>query len=199
MIISSAKAIAPVLLLAAFPAAGIAQDATALLDTLKKSMGGNPPRVLRISAAGSGYAAKGASGAREHFRIDPFTRDLDPASDESVVWTTPHGFLAGASSGKATVSKETLFGTPYQVIAFTTPGGRQVRGYVTDQNVLERTRTETTDPKLGKVVHETVFLQWGDFEGLKFPTLLIEKENDQVARILVVEKVESQASPPQKG
>lgn len=199
MIISSARALAAVLLLAAFPAAGIAQDVTAHLDTLKKSMGGNPPTVLRITAAGSGYAAKGASGAREHFRIDPFTRELDPASDESVLWTTPHGFLAGAASGKATATKETLSGTPYQVIAFTTPGGRQVRGYMNDQDVLERTRTETTDPKLGKVVHETVFLQWGDFDGLKFPTLLIQKENDQVARILVVEKVDSQASPPPKG
>lgn len=199
MIISSAKVLAPVLLLAAFPAAGMAQDVTAILETLKKSMGGNSSAVLRISAAGSAYTAKGADGAREHVRIEPFTRELDPASDESVFWTTPHGFLAGAASGKATATKETLFGTPYQVVVFTTPGGRQVRGYVNDQNVLERTRTETTDPKLGKVLLETVFLQWGDFKGVRYPTVVIHKENDQVARILIVDKVDTAASRPPEG
>lgn len=187
---SSAMVLVPVLLLAAFPAVGVAQDATATLESLRKSMGGNPPAALRISAAGSGYEAGPGESARKHVRIEPHTRDLDPAADEAVLWTTPHGFLVGATSRKATAATETLLGTKYTVLAFASPGGRQVRGYVNEQNVLERTRTEIVDPARGRVRVETVFLQWGDFNGVRFPTVWIQKENDQVTRILIVDKVE---------
>jgi len=177
-------------LLAAMPTVATAQDAAALLDELKKSMG-NAPEAVRISAAGSGYRPSTAEASgREHFRIEAHTQDLDPRADPAVLWTTPHGFLAGATSRAATVADETLMGTTYRVVSFTGPHGRTVKGYVTDQNLLERIRTEVVDPTRGKVQFEAVFMSWVDFAGVKYPSVIIHRENDEVSRILIVDQLE---------
>lgn len=167
------------------------QDVTALLQELQKSIGKEVPRSIRITAAGSGYKA-GSGDARVHYRIEPHTLDIDASSPDAL--GTPVGFLASALAAKATLTTETLFGTPYKVISFTAANGQQVRGYVTDQNVLERIRTEAPGGK-GKTPVEVVFFSWQDFNGVRFPSVMIQKEHDQVQRILVVSQVESAGAP----
>ena len=165
------------------PAPLLAQDATALLQELQKTIAKEMPQTVRLSAAGSGYKV-GNGDARVHYRIEPHTVQIDrPAAD--AIWRTPLGFLAAATAGQASVTSETLFGTKYQVITVTGPNQQTVRGYVTEKNVLERIRTERRDGA-ATVRLETVFFDWRDFNGVRFPSLIIEKENDEVSRILVV-------------
>jgi hypothetical protein len=222
---SSAMLLAMVVAMVLSTAAGRAQDAVQVLETVRKAIGGTAPRMLRITAAGSGYAlAEGSS--RQHFRIESYTQEMDsaapsiserlvridttardgqkaqrvdtraanvrsPWSEQYRLWTTPHGFLIAAASRPTTVTNEKFQGSPYRLVTVTVDNGRQVRGYVNDDNILERTRTDFEDPALGKVQFEATYLQWADFNGMKFPTMIIEKENNEVSRILIVEMVEA--------
>jgi hypothetical protein len=181
------RAVVVLISLLALPAAGIAQDAPAVLQELQKALGKELPRGVRINVAGSGYKA-GADGARTHYRIEPHTQQLDAAAPDAL-WRSPLAFVAAAAAGKAALAAETLFGTPYQVIILPGPNGQPVRGYVTDKHVLERIRTERQGGGT-KVRLETVFMDWREFNGVRFPGLIIEKENDQVSRILVVSEVQ---------
>lgn len=113
-------------------------------------------------------------------------------ADQVAFWTTPHGFVAGAASHPITVTSETLLGNTYQVISFTAPGGQPVRGYVNADKILERVRTSYEAPGQGTVDLEAIFLDWGDFKGVKFPRLLIQHQNQQLARVLVVADVTAQ-------
>ena len=195
----------PLLLLLAFPVAASAQDASTILAAVQKGIGKQLPPSVRITAAGSGYRPGKTAQDREHYRIATYTADLNftsgtgqsdsPWPVQAIIWTTPYGFLAGATSRPATVAPETVQGTKYNVVSFTTAAGQQVKGYITADNTLERVRTELQDPKLGKVDYEVVYLDWTTFNGLKFPSTIIQKENGDVSRILIVQTVEPAAVP----
>ena len=177
---------------AAQDAAIAAQDPAALLQELQKGFGKEFPPAVRLTVAGSGYK-EGTGAAPTHYRIEPYTMEVDAASPQALA--TPIGFVAAALAAKATLATETLFGTTYKVISFTAPNGQRVRGYVTEQNVLERIRSERVDDA-SKVPIEMVFSSWQDFGGVRFPSLMIRKVNDQVQNILVVTKVEIGAATP---
>jgi hypothetical protein len=113
-----------------------------------------------------------------------------PWADRYRLWSSPFGFLLGAQSHATHVTRSTVLGTEYRVISFTADDGNEVEGYVNDQNLLERTRTEIDDPALGKVQFEAIYLQWADFDGVKFPSLVIEKKNEALTRVLVVDRIE---------
>lgn len=184
MFIRTAKVLIATVALVACPQAGAAQDAAAVLTAIEQGMGTDVPRRVRIAVAGSGY--KSAGDTATHYRIEPHTVEIDGASPDDV-WT-PMAFLAGAAAGQATQTTETLHGTAYTVIRFTAANGLVVRGYVNDANVLERIRTEAKTAAGGMQVEE-VFFTWEDFDGLRFPSLIIQKQNDRVSRILVVSEV----------
>lgn len=130
------------------------------------------------------------AGAKEPTRKTSRVASADsPWTDQYALWTTPGGFVAGAATRSPRVATETLFGRAYKVVTLTTASGHDVRGYVNDENVLERTRTEIERPGGGKVTYEAIYLDWTDFDGLKYPSLIIQKENDELARILIVDKV----------
>jgi hypothetical protein len=136
-------------------------------------------------------ANAGATGAESPPPEAHTARADAPWSTQYVLWMTPYGFLTGATTRTATVASETLEGAKYNVVSFTPTGGQAVRGYVNDQNVLERVRTTFQDPARGKVDVEAIYSYWMDFNGSKFPTMIIRKENGELSRILVVEKVEA--------
>jgi hypothetical protein len=119
------------------------------------------------------------------------TESSSPWSQRYRLWTTPYGFLAGALGAAAVAAEsEKIAGVPYRVVSFTPAGGNEIRGYINDENLVEKTRTEFTDPVLGDVKFEASYLDWTEFDGLKYPTIIIEKENGTLHRVLVVQKVE---------
>jgi hypothetical protein len=177
----------------ALPRGAAAQDATALLQDLQKAFGKEFPRVVRLTVSGSGYK-EGSGAERVHYRVEPYTWTIDADSPEAL--GTPTGFVAAALAAKPALASETLFGTKYQVISFTAPNGQVVRGYVTEQNVLERIRSERVDDK-AKVPIEAVFYAWQDFGGVRFPSLMIQKANGEVRRITAVTKLETGPAPAQ--
>ena len=103
-------------------------------------------------------------------------------------WLTPYGFLKGAMSHETTLKPETVSGQKYNVLSYNVQDKR-VSGYVNEQNMVERVET-----KIGNdVLAQHVYLQYQDFSGLKFPTIVIQKKNDENTLILVVDTVKPNA------
>jgi hypothetical protein len=58
-------------------------------------------------------------------RIGNYTQNITPENEawaqQLEIWTTPWGFVKGASEAEATVLTRTLGGTPYDVVTWQTP------------------------------------------------------------------------------
>jgi len=136
------------------------------------------------------------SSAPDAAKTPAATTTIDANADWSLrhrYWLTPHAFVAGALAHDASVGTETLAGTEYRVVSFTV-GGHEVRGYVDPEDRLVRVRTtvESADGQAADVVES--FFDWTDHDGLTFPSMLIRKENDELAEVLVVQAVETGAA-----
>jgi glyoxylase-like metal-dependent hydrolase (beta-lactamase superfamily II) len=94
----------------------------------------------------------------------------------SVVLLTPHGFIKAAKAANATVTSKTVNGQPVSVISFTFKGKYKVNGYVNAQNLIEKVETWMSDAILGDTLIETNFSDYRDFNGVKFPMKIVQKE-----------------------
>jgi hypothetical protein len=117
------------------------------------------------------------------------TREINansPWSSQYEFWITPYGFLKGAMTNNATAASKTLTGTTYTVVSFTLPGGHTVSGYINDKNMIERVETKAGDKN--DVPVEALYRDYADFNGVKFPTLITEKQADELSLILIVKE-----------
>lgn len=133
------------------------------------------------------------SSAPNAARTPASTTTVDASADWSErhrYWLTPHGFVRGALARNASVGTETVAGTEYRVVSFTVDG-HEVRGYVDPEDKLVRVRTTVAseDGEATDVIES--FFDWKDQGGLAFPSILIRKENDELAEVLVVQSVDT--------
>lgn len=152
---------------------------------------------LAAPAAEEGFVRAGPTAADGSGETAE-TRTVDTASPwarQYRLWTTPYAFLAGAAAAADTRTSEAeVAGVSYVVVSFTPARGERVRGYINDENVVERTQTEFSDPVRGDVEFEASYLDWAEFDGIRYPTIVIEKENGALHRVLIVQKVERDAN-----
>ena len=100
------------------------------------------------------------------------------------IWLTPHGFLKAALENNATMRKGSM-GT---LIEFQT-GKHKVTGTIDAQNMVVRTETWVANPVLGDMPVETTFSSYKDFNGVKFPTSLVQKQGGSPVLELTVNSV----------
>jgi hypothetical protein len=112
-----------------------------------------------------------------------------PWSSQYEFWLTPYGFIKGAMSNNATVVTKTVFGTAYKGVTFALAGGHRVTGYINDKDMIDR--IETNIGEAGDIVVESTYRDYADFNGLKFPTIIIEKHADSLSLILIVKEVKA--------
>jgi glyoxylase-like metal-dependent hydrolase (beta-lactamase superfamily II) len=95
------------------------------------------------------------------------------AADERQlqIWLTPHGFLKAAMENNATAKK----GKGGTVVSFTT-GKFKVNGTIDAQNMVTKTETRLPHPVLGDMLVETTYSGYKDFNGVKFPTMIMQKQ-----------------------
>jgi glyoxylase-like metal-dependent hydrolase (beta-lactamase superfamily II) len=105
------------------------------------------------------------------------------------IWLTPHGFLKAAMENNATATK----GSGGTIVSFTT-GKFKINGTIDDQNMVIRTETWVANPVLGDMPVETKFSGYKDFNAVKFPTMIIQKQGDYPVLDLVVTSVQSNAT-----
>src|SRR6202140_4849821 len=97
---------------------------------------------------------------------------LGAAADRQLqIWLTPHGFLKAAMENNATAKKAAM-GTD---VSFQT-GKYTVTGTIDAQNMVAKTETWLPNPVLGDMLVETTFSGYKDFNGVKFPSTIVQKQ-----------------------
>ena len=128
--------------------------------------GENPPR-------GGGNQPLRGEAPQNQTVIDsantPWAQQLD-------IWMTPHGFLKAAAARNATVKTQARGGKNYSVVSFTGGNKAMVNGYINDQNIIERVETWVDNPMFGDMLVEVDYALYKDFDGLKFPTSIAQKQ-----------------------
>ena len=107
---------------------------------------------------------------------------------------SPHGLLRTAFANNAAVTKKTIDGRQMTVISFTDRGKHKVVAYANDQNAIERVESWYGHPVVGDIKVVTHYGPYRDFAGVKFPTKIIQYQDDKPTLDLTVTAVS--ANPP---
>lgn len=105
------------------------------------------------------------------------------------IWLTPHGFLNGAMQNNATAKK----GKGGTDVTFTAMGKFKVTGTIDSQNMVTKTETRIPNPVLGDMLVETDYSGYKDFNGVKFPTVIVQKQGGYPLLDLAVTDVKANA------
>ena len=106
------------------------------------------------------------------------------AERQLQIWLTPHGFLKAAMENNATAKKGAM-GTE---ISFET-GKFKVIGTIDARDIVVKTATWVSNPVLGDMPVVTTFTGYKDFNGVKFPTMILQKQGGQTVLELAVSSV----------
>jgi glyoxylase-like metal-dependent hydrolase (beta-lactamase superfamily II) len=109
------------------------------------------------------------------------------------LWLTPYGFLRAAASHNATATSQTMGGKKYTVVSFVAPSKATVNGYVNAQNMVERVETRIDNPMLGDTLLEASYSDYKDFDGVKFPAHIVQKQGGFPTLDLMVSEVKPNA------
>ena len=107
---------------------------------------------------------------------------------------SPHGVLRAAFANNAAVAKKTIEGRPMTLISFTDRGKHKVVAYANEQNALEKVESWYGHPVVGDMKVVTHYGPYRDFAGVKFPTKIIQYQDDKPTLDLTVTAV--RANPP---
>jgi glyoxylase-like metal-dependent hydrolase (beta-lactamase superfamily II) len=92
------------------------------------------------------------------------------------------------------MKSETLDGAKYNVATFTLQNKYKVTGYINDRNMVEKVQTWIDNDVLGDMLAENWYSVYKDFNGVKFPTLIVEKQGCFPVLILSVSDVKPNAA-----
>ena len=117
-----------------------------------------------------------------------------PWSTQFEFWLTPFGFLKGALANAATVKTETMDGTRYNVVTYTLQNKYRISGYISPQNLVDKVQTWIDNDVIGDMPAEAWYSVYKDFGGVKFPTMIVEKQGGFPVLLLSVSDVKPNAA-----
>ncbi len=91
-----------------------------------------------------------------------------------TIWLTPHGFLKGAAANAATM--KTSAGPGKRIVSFTAFGTYTVTGTIDDRNLVEHVETRIDNTFTGDTLIEGIYSEYRDFDGVKFPTRILQRQ-----------------------
>lgn len=100
------------------------------------------------------------------------------------IWLTPHGFLKAAMENNATAKK----GSGGTIVSFTL-GKFKINGTIDNQAMVTRTESWLANPVLGDMPVDTTYSGYKDFDGVKFPTMIVQKQGGYAVLDLAVTSV----------
>jgi glyoxylase-like metal-dependent hydrolase (beta-lactamase superfamily II) len=104
------------------------------------------------------------------------------------IWLTPYGFIKAAATRRPALKQERIRGRNYNVITFT-ENKYTVRGYLNDQNMVERVQTWIEHPAAGDLLIETTYTDYKDFDGVRYPTKIVQAQGGHPVLDLTVTDV----------
>jgi len=93
-----------------------------------------------------------------------------------AIWLTPHGFLKAALAHNPTARLQTLRRRQVIIVSFSLEDGTEVNGTINDQNLVERVETRIPNPVLGDMPVDVAYLNYRDFDGVRFPTHILQRQ-----------------------
>jgi hypothetical protein len=209
-------------LLCLLAASAGAQNATALLREAAAAAGWSDLRSLEFTAMGSSaevgqnhsiHSAWPASRVKSYVRGIDFvqlvsrigivtpggsaailTSARSPWGTQYEYWMNPAAFVKAALSRQVTSKRVTEGGAAYNEITFPADGGLTVSGLIDDRNRVEYVRTKIANEVLGDMKVDAWFSDYRDFNGLKFPATIVEKQGGFPVLILAVSDVKPNAA-----
>lgn len=102
------------------------------------------------------------------------------------IWLTPQGFVKAALENNATAKK----GAGGTLVQFQ-GGNYWIEGTINAQNLVSSTKSWVNDPDVGDKEIETTFSGYKDFGGVKFPTMIEQKQEGFPTFVLKVTDVKA--------
>ena len=143
----------------------------------------NPPR------GGGQQPVRGEQMQSQTIVVSPST----PWVQQLEIWMMPHAFLRAAAMNNATLKSQRVGGKAYRVLTFTGQNKAAVNGYVNDQNMVERVETMIDNPLFGDTAFESVYSDYKDFNGVKFPMHIVQRQGGYPILDLTVSDVKPNA------
>ena len=170
--------------------------APAMRESLTRVDEENPPR-----GGGAGpYIEATGQGSIRPIPFGPQTQNrqatgrTDPAFVQ-IALMTPQGFLKAAEAERnATIATSTRAGRRIQTISFAR-GKHTVRGEINEKNLVDRVETEIDNGLLGDMAVETVFSDYKSFNGIMFPSHIVQRQGGHATLDLTVSAVRSNPGP----
>ena len=148
-----------------------------------RMQGENPPR------GGGLQPVIGEQPQSQTIIIGPTT----PWVQQLEIWMMPHAFVKAAAAKNATVKSQTVAGKRYNVVTFTGDNKALVNGYINDQHLIDKVETWIDSPYLGDMLFEASYSNYRDFNGVKFPMKIVQKQGDYPIFDLTVNDVKVNA------
>ncbi|MES1255513.1 MAG: MBL fold metallo-hydrolase [Acidobacteriota bacterium] len=115
-----------------------------------------------------------------------------PWNRQVELWMTPFGFLRAAATYNATAAQTTIGGKTFSVLTFTAPNKAKMSGYINEKHMVERVETSIAT-MFGDTALEATFSRYKNFDGVKFPTRIVQKEEGKTILDLTVTDVKPNA------
>ena len=110
------------------------------------------------------------------------------------LWISPHGVINAASRNNATVQWQTKDGKSLAAVSFTEPGKFSATAFINDDFLVERVESRLPDPVLGEVSAVTVYSNYRDYGGVKFPGRIQQSQGGHPTLDLTVKDVQPNAA-----
>jgi glyoxylase-like metal-dependent hydrolase (beta-lactamase superfamily II) len=133
-----------------------------------RMQGENPPR------GGGLQPVIGEQPQSQTIIVGPNT----PWVQQLEIWMMPQGFIRAATARNATVATQTVGGKRYNVVTFMGDNKAPVSGYINDQHLVDKVDTKIDSPYLGDMLFEASYSDYRDFNGVKFPMKIVQKQGD---------------------
>jgi glyoxylase-like metal-dependent hydrolase (beta-lactamase superfamily II) len=135
-------------------------------------------RPPRGGGAGPFNPATGQGGIRPIPGNVSQTQARDGRTDAGLLqmWMTPHGFVKAAAANTPTMTTATVRGRQQRVIAFKARDKYTVTATLDEENLIQRIETHMANPMLGDMLVESVFSNYRDIAGVKFPMRLVQRQ-----------------------
>lgn len=116
-----------------------------------------------------------------------------PWTGRVQIWITPYGFLKGALANRATVKSINEGRKKLSLVSFMAENKYTLNGYLNDQGQVEKVETWVDNAVLGDVLIEVSYSEYKDFNGIKFPTRIVQKDGGYPVYDLTITDVKGNA------
>jgi hypothetical protein len=127
-----------------------------------------------------------------HPTLPPDVTQPAPAAVEErnlQIILTPHGFLKAALENHATAKSATEGNEKVTLLTYMA-GKYKIVGTLNSKSILTKIDTWMDNPVLGDMLVETKFLDYKDFNGVKFPTHIVQEQGGSMTLDLNVKDVQ---------